>query len=186
MSKTDKKSDAKSGTVKKISKLKKAMKKLKLFEKELKAKEKKIDGKLKNTRCKSCKKDKPKDKKDNLADLTKKAKKDAKKKKEKKDALKKEKEKKSKKHKTSKPKAQTKPFRNALIAQEPESEPEKEKSEQVEVKNVSPVSEDFNARDAIAFVRKLEGIYEIDAFIKNEGRITVSKAAEARKHVIER
>lgn len=188
MSKIDKKSDAKTSATKKLSKLKKAIKKLKVFEKELKAKEKKIDEKIRNARCKGCKKNKIKVPKEKLIDSVKKEKKDSKKTKEKKSELKKSKEKKSKKNKTSKSKQPTESGLKDSATQDAEPEKQKVETDKLELLAVNksvPTSMDFNSKDAIAYLRKLEGIYEIEQFVKKDKRITIKKAATSRKRAIE-
>lgn len=192
MAKTDKKSALKTGKEKKLSKLKKAIKKLKLFEKKLKAKEKKIDSKLNKTRCKNCKKDKPKESKEKFTDLLKKEKKDSKKNKEKRNKEKKSEakngeKKKSRKQKSSKSKKQKETDLKDSIPQEAEAKkekPETGKSDAPVFKEMTSVSTDLNTKEAIAFLRKLEGVNEVESFVKKDKRSTVQKAATSRIHAI--
>ena len=51
-------------------------------------------------------------------------------------------------------------------------------------KQVAPISTDFNVKEAIAYLRKLEGINEIELFVKKDKRITVKKAASSRINAV--
>ena len=47
-----------------------------------------------------------------------------------------------------------------------------------------PVSMSFNTKDAIAYLRKLPTIVEIEAFVNNDERVTVKKATVSRLNAI--
>ncbi|NJN25948.1 MAG: hypothetical protein HC819_08260 [Cyclobacteriaceae bacterium] len=171
---------------KQLSKLKKVIKKLEVFEDELKDKEKKIDKKLKKSD--KLKKSKVKKLKAKSAKSEEKAKKIAAK------LLKKKEEARQLKEKAKK---LTEPPKASKSAQESDASDTiidevfeiehplvANKDEEGAKDGSTSISRDFNSKEAIAYVRQLNSEEEIDLFVKNDDRVTVSNAAKSRKNAI--
>ncbi len=168
-----------------LTKLKKAIRKLKLFELKLKSKEKKIDKELKKLKLDGLKESKSKkDKKKQKADKSKKKPKEV-------------------KNKTDVKKKLIKSKTNTAVASTTSAEksvptvgkkPPKSTNRRVPVRrNASKVtitkpvakakstsSNDVNVSNALAHIRKMITIEDLQNFVKGDVRLTVKKAAAAK------
>ncbi|MCK5279383.1 MAG: hypothetical protein KAK04_12605, partial [Cyclobacteriaceae bacterium] len=150
---------------------------------------------LKKSKSIKIKKSKKKDLKEKQADTAKKAKKVSieikGKMSEIKKAQKKQEKRKSKAKKKNNPKTKekAKPGSDESTSQETESvegNADEIKPESPATKKPLPISIDFNAKDAISYLRKLPEIREVELFIRKDERKTVMQAAASRKNAIER
>jgi len=188
MSKKNKKTDKKA----KLAKLKKVVKKLKRFEDKLKGKEKKIAKKL--GKAGKLKKGKLAVLKEKLDKSARKMEKVAKDLAEKKQEMKKMKGSGEEMNPTKKKTVRAKQKDNQpSLAQVIAPENTQNNSKIRESKKRGPASElaipnslDFNSKNAIAYLRKLPTIIEIESFIKKDARITVKKAAGSRMNAIKK
>ncbi len=178
----------------KISKLKKALQKLKLFRSEIKAEEKKIDKKLKN--ADKLKKKEIKALQEKKAESSKKKKKISKNLANKKDKLKKEKKKleqgyqKAAKNKTVPDVKKQEPENNDMTYKTGGDSiqiNDEKRTENPEIgRTALNNSIDFNTREAIAYVRKLPTIIEVENYVKKDKRKTVKNVASSRINAIKR
>jgi len=61
---------------------------------------------------------------------------------------------------------------------------EKAKHPETVLKDSMPLSIDFNSKDAIAYLRQLPTIMEVEAFVKGDTRITVNQATTSRLNAL--